>query len=331
MKPDVFAAVMATGIVSIAAADHGYSVCSDVLAVLAGAGLPILAVAAVVLWSRRPPDVGDPDVAVRLYTFVAACAVLDSRLTANWVVLWTLSVLASASWLVCGVLTARSFASRSWDELQQRARGAWELASVGTSGLAIVGVLLAHRTGWHSVLLLSLTVWVLALVLYLVMTALILARAFAARLDPRGFEPDAWILMGGLAIATLAGDHLHRAGIDGVRLVTIATWAVATAWIPPLLVFGWRHLRRPESRHFAGVWWAMVFPLGMYSAATFATAVETNWSVLEVVSLVFCWIALALWVVVTVAGLTRLVVNARSHGRSSGVVTGNRWRRGSRR
>jgi hypothetical protein len=44
VKPDVFAAVMATGIVSIAAADHGYHIISDVLAVLAAVGLPILIV-----------------------------------------------------------------------------------------------------------------------------------------------------------------------------------------------------------------------------------------------------------------------------------------------
>lgn len=40
MKSDTFAAVMATGIVSIAAMVHGFGVVSDVLIVLAAVALP---------------------------------------------------------------------------------------------------------------------------------------------------------------------------------------------------------------------------------------------------------------------------------------------------
>jgi tellurite resistance protein TehA-like permease len=306
VKPDVFAAVMATGIVSIAAADHGYDTISDGLAVLAAIGLPVLVLAALIVWSRQPPDIADPDVTIRLFTFVAACAVLDGRFTSIHVVVWVLSVFALVAWLVLSALTARNFLARSWRDLQSHARGAWELASVGTSGLAIVAVALARYTLWDSLLTVAVVIWVLALAVYVLMTALILARAFAARLDPNGFEPDAWILMGGLAIATLAGDHIHRAGVEGVRAVTIVTWVVATLWILPLLYFGVRHIQRPESRHFAGVWWAMVFPLGMYSAATYAMAMETGWAVLPTISLVFLWIAMTAWVIVTITGVLRL-------------------------
>ena len=112
--------------------------------------------------------------------------------------------------------------------------------------------------------------------------------------------------MGALAIATLAGDHIHRAGVDGIREATIVTWVMATLWIPPLIYFGLRHVQRPETRHFAGVWWAMVSPLGMYSSATYAMAVETGWAALPTISLVFFWIALSTWLVVAIAGLWRL-------------------------
>lgn len=306
MRPDAFAFVMATGIVSIAAADHCYNYISGALAVLAVLGLLILIVAGAISWSRERLDLSDPDVTIGLFTFVAACAVLDSRLMSISAVLWTLAAPAAMVWLALVVLTVRNFARRTWTALQRRARGAWELCSVGTSGLAIVAVALAHDTGRHVLLMAGVAIWVSALALYAVMTTLILARAFSARLDPSGFEPDAWILMGGLAIATLAGDHIHRAGVDGVRTVTITTWCLASLWIPPLVYFGVRHIERAEARRFAGVWWAMVFPLGMYSAATHAMAIETGWSALPTISQVFFWIAFAAWIVVSIGAVLRL-------------------------
>jgi tellurite resistance protein TehA-like permease len=105
--------------------------------------------------------------------------------------------------------------------------------------------------------------------------------------------------MGGAAIATLAGDHIHRAGFEAIRPVTVVTWIVASLWIPVLAVVSVR-LRD-------GNWWAAVFPLGMYSSATFATAVETGWRPLTTVSRVFFWIALAAWVLVA----ARVAISAR--------------------
>jgi len=63
---------------------------------------------------------------------------------------------------------------------------------------------------------------------------------------------------------------------------------------------------RPEVLHFAGVWWALVFPLGTYAAATHAMAAEIGRPSLITVSLVFFWDTLAAWLIVVVAGLLRL-------------------------
>ena len=113
--------------------------------------------------------------------------------------------------------------------------------------------------------------------------------------------------MGGAAIATLAGDHIHRAGFAEIRPETVVTWMVATLWIPLLVVIS----VRPR----AGNWWAAVFPLGMYSSATFATAVETGWRPLTTVSLVFFWIAFFAWLVVTVELLLRILRFRRDYRR----------------
>lgn len=271
---------MATGIVSIAAADHGFHWASDVLIVVAAVTMPVLMVRVAAAW--RNFDFRDPDVPIGLFTYVAACAVLAARLADHRVVLWGLAGMALQGWLSLMPLVVR----RLWQhrgELRERAHGAWELASVATSGLAIVSADLG-------IVFWAVVFWVLAMVVYLFMTALIVWRVDLAR-------PDSWILMGGAAIATLAGDHLHHVLLpgpiaDGVRTVTIATWVVATAWLGPL---AYATLRR-----YAGIGWPTVFPLGMYSSATYAMAIETGWHWFRMVSMAFFWIAMAAWLTVAI-------------------------------
>jgi voltage-gated anion channel len=279
---------MATGIVSIAAADHGYRGVSFALATVASVLLAALTIAALV-WLR--PDVGELDTALQLLTFVAACAVVGTRL--GW---WPLGVVALLGWLVLMPAVVRGMWRQRWVGLRDRARGGWELASVATSGLAIV----AADAGLARVAIGLLT---LALCLYCVMTGLVVWRACGEFSAIALRQPDIWIVMGGAAIATLAGDHIHRAGFDGVRPVTIVTWLVASAWLLLLAAASFR-LR-------AGNWWAAVFPLGMYSSATYATFVETGWRPLATVSLVFFWIAFAAW-------LLTLAISARYRSLSAG-------------
>ena len=282
MRPDAFAAVMATGIVSIAAADHGYDGISDVLAVISVALLAVLTVLAIV---RLRPDFDDLDAPVQLLTFVAACAVVGTRLA--W---WPLGVVGLLGWLLLLPIALWVMWRNRWTGLRDRARGGWELAGVASSGLAIV----AADVGLVAV---AIGLLVLGICLYCAMTGLVLWRAVHAPSAADLCAPDAWILMGGAAIATLAGDHIDKAGFADIRPVTIVTWIVASAWIPVLAA--------ATVRMRVGNWWAAVFPLGMYSSATFATAVETGWHPLTTISLVFFWIALAAWL------LTALVTSLR--------------------
>jgi hypothetical protein len=140
--------------------------------------------------------------------------------------------------------------------------------------------------------------WAIAIGVYLLMTGLIIWRAIHDSSAPELVKPDIWILMGGAAIATLAGDHIHKAGLEGIWPVTVVTWFVATAWIPLL---NYVALRRR-----VGISWPAVFPLGMYSSATYATAVETSWQWLTIVSVVFFWIAFAAWVITALRAVSRI-------------------------
>jgi tellurite resistance protein TehA-like permease len=297
VKPDSFAAVMATGIVSIAAVDHGYAVISQVLIVLAAVALPVLIVAAATAWRRESWNLANLDVSLRLCTYIAACAVVGARLAEHRVVLWVLAGMALQGWLSLAPVVSRHVWRDRGVGLRDRAHGGWELPSVAASGLAIVMADL-------KIVFLAMVFWAIAIGVYLLMTALIVWRAVDDPAAPELVQPDIWILMGGAAIATLAGDHIHRAGLEAVWPVTVVTWFVATAWIPPLIYVTLQRFRR---RHELppGLWWAAVFPLGMYSAATYATAVETDWHWLMFVSLVFFWIAFAAWVLTALHALAR--------------------------
>jgi tellurite resistance protein TehA-like permease len=313
--PDVFATVMATGIVSIAARSHHYAELSDVLGALASLSLGVLVavvVGAAVIRRRKPFwDLTDPDVTLRLFTFVAACAVLDTRLSFNLAMLRVLGAVALVAWLVLIALTARNMAAHRWTELRDHAHGAWELASVGTSGLAIVMSQISNHTGHRWWLQAALPIWLAAIGIYALMTWLILWRAIVERRDRDGFAPDSWIMMGGLAIATLAGYMLHQQ-VSGwlaaaVRSITVVTWVAATLWIPPLIYFGLHRItQRPEVLQFTGAWWSLVYPLGTYSVATHAMATEVGVRSMQTISLVFFWNAFAVWLIVAVAGLLRL-------------------------
>ncbi len=332
LPPDVFAVVMATGIMAIAADDHRYSRIGDALAAAATVAFVALTIGLLLgLVTRLATllgagggrrgvvlgDARDPDVTLRMFTFVAGAAVLGVMWRARPGAVWVLAVLAAIGWLVLMPLLARGVRSRPAAELRDHARGAWLLVSVATAGLATTVADLAIIEGAYPLLVAGLVLWAVGVACYLAITGLIIWRATARPLRPDAMTPDSWILMGALAIATLAGAHLLQA-CDAlgsaqalwraVAAATLALWAVATAWIPFLLYAQmWRVDQRPGSLRFAGVWWSAVFPLGMYASATAATAAELGIGGLVTVSLVFFWIGLVVWTLVAV-GLARFAL-----------------------
>jgi tellurite resistance protein TehA-like permease len=315
VSPDVFSVVMATGTLSVAARNHHYTWISETLSGLALLGLAILIFVVLMLSVAKRPLVSwtstDPDVPLKLFTFVAACCVLASRLSAIVVVLTTLATMAGMAWLALAVLSLRTLSAHPLVSLRDQADGDWLLASVGTTGLAIVTAQLAGHTGHRQWLIASVSLSVVAIGIYIAMAWLMVWRAVLERLDQDGFEPDTWILMGSLAIVVVAGHYIHRqvAGwlAAGMLAVSVVSWVLATLWIPVLVYFSLHRVeQRPRLLRFTGAWWTLAFPLGMYSAATYAMAADIHLRSLQTVALVFFWIALAVWLIVAVAGLLRI-------------------------
>jgi tellurite resistance protein TehA-like permease len=326
VRPDVFAVVMATGVVAISADDQHQHLISVTLAALGGAAMATLVAVVVGALSVGRGfafrQLDEPDPALRLFSFVAGCAVLAVWCEPQRLSFWVLGAVAVIAWLALTPIAVHAIATHDLRQLRDSARGAWLLWSVGTSSVGIVVADTLRESGHRALLPACLALWALAVAIYALITSLIVWRAVADRSTVGRAEADSWILMGGLAIATLAGNHIYRA-LDvssplraGVAIATIVMWALATAWIPLLIYFSLRRvIPRARSLRFAWAWWAMVFPLGMYSVATFATYVDSRLAGLSTISLVFFWIALAVWLVVAVMGAIRAMAVNRPRAR----------------
>lgn len=306
-----FNVVMATGIVSIAAQKFGLHVLS--LALLALTSVAFVAVAALVLprarWAMtllrraRAPDTGLPAMG-----FVAATAVLGTRLEllggdAARVIAAALLAASGAMWLpiLGSVLPGLTRGVLPGRDLAARARGEWLLGVVSTEGIAVLAGSLSHRGTLHVV---AIVLWVFGGLLYLVIFWLLAVRMRRCSLSPREFTPDLWIVMGALAIFSVAGaTSFHGSAGSLAGEVVILGWALATAWIP-LLALGeaWRIVRLGRPR-FAPARWTMVFPLGMYSVCGVLTGGSLGIAWIAHVGHWWFPVALAAWAAVALGEL----------------------------
>lgn len=295
LDPGAFAFVMATGIVAVAAADEGLPLLSDGL--LALACLAWVALGAALMGRVLRGTAGRRSVSSRprlsAFALVAATAVIGARLAqareeSPSLVLWTIAL---ALWVLLLVMRPRT------DDV----RGNSLLVVVATESLAVLGALLGPSRG-TPLLLVALTCWLLGLIAY---PAVSCAIARAANRSRR-FDPDLWIVMGALAIATLAGSELllaargshslHELTAGWLADVDLGTWALASALIGPLLV---AELCTRSSWRYEQHRWSFVFPLAMYAVATQTLGRADSLSVLSPIAQAFFVVALAAWTLVT--------------------------------
>jgi tellurite resistance protein TehA-like permease len=190
--------------------------------------------------------------------------------------------------------------------LATRLDGAWLLTVVATKALAILAT---HVSGVFSrpeiVVFVSLCLFLLGGALYLILISLIVQRWLFEPMQPEQLTLPYWINMGAAAITTLAGANLVSIAGAGplapqvaqiIDASTVLFWALATWWIPLLVtLLFWRHLVHAVRPSFRLEYWSMVFPLGMYTAATWALSRQGGAEFLVVIPRLGVWIALASW------------------------------------
>ncbi len=325
--PGYFALVMATAAIAIAAELQSIGWLADALLAVAGVAYVVLvvlyALRALRYRKRFADDLTSHAKGPAFLTIVAGTNVLGSAVAVIagwWSLAWVLWAVGIATWivLVYTILVALLLREPK-PALVVGINGTWFLFTVATQSVAALGALLALRVqDPQGIVFVSLCAFCLGVFLYFVVVTLVFYRFTFVELHVAETLPPYWISMGAVAITVLAGSNLLLVPEDSSRLaddlapfvagLVLLSWAVATFWIPLMVALGvWRHVIRRVPVRYDPQYWALVFPLGMYSIATFRMADALDVDFLEVVPQVALALALVAWGCAALGLLRRLL------------------------
>jgi tellurite resistance protein TehA-like permease len=285
---------MGTGIVSVGLSTDDRHTLSRVLLVIAAAIWVALALLLAARTLRDRARVRREAHSPAALTGVAATAVLGARATGlGWsAVAAVLLVIATCVWLMLIWPVMRGWTTKT--------QGVSFMVSVAPHSLAVLAAQLALREHTSWLLYVSIAPFVLGVVLYLVVLA---SFDFRQLLEGGG---DHWISGGAIGITAMAAarisigaHHLHVLGAatGSLRTLSLVLWALAVAWLPPLLA---AEVLRPRPRYDVRRW-ATVFPVGMYAACSFDAGQAARAHGLVEFGRVCVWLGFGLWVVVFAA------------------------------
>lgn len=321
LYPGYFALVMATGIVSNAALHLGQRRLSDLLLAvnLPAFGLLLVLLATRAIRFRRAlwADLSEPRMVFSFFTIVAASDVLGLQLALRGcvepaIVLWLFALVA---WVILSYLSFSVLTFMNAVGGADIVHGGWLIAIVGTESLVLLGAPLAPHFGEFAPLTFVTihALWGIGVVLYGIFITLFSFRLFFLRVEPQDITPLFWVVMGAAAIAANAGSTLIlsdpgmtflldlRPFMDGATLIL---WAWATWWIPLLVIFGvWKYLVRREPLVYHPMFWSLVFPLGMYTVATYRLSLAADFPPLQWIPAILLWIAFAAWLLTMLGAL----------------------------
>lgn len=336
LPPAYFALVMATGIISIAAHMLGLHLVGRALFYLNGVFYVVLWLfnGLRLTWFTRHmlADMTDAARGPGYFTWIAATSVLGSQCVAlaqAYRVATVLFALACLLWLGLSYAVLASLALKSHKPaLDKGINGGWLLVVVAAQSIA---VLAADIGGYWAqpfrldLNFVALAMWLTGGMLYIWLSTLIFYRYFFFELAPADLVPTYWINMGATAISTLAGSllvassayapylHSMRPFLKGM---TVFYWAVGSWWIPLLLLLGfWQHVIRRFPLTYNPLYWGLVFPLGMYAAATEHMSRSMKLSFLWFIPDIFFCLALLAWGITLFGLLRHMAVAGKSAAR----------------
>jgi tellurite resistance protein TehA-like permease len=311
--PGYFAMVMATGIVAIGAVQQDLRWLAQPLYVIAAVSYIVLA--ALLLWrvavvpKLLAADITSHAKGFAFLTTVAATNVLGSAsaiIHGWWTLAWGLWWFSLVLWGLFVYATLFAVVLKGPKPgLDKGINGTWFLLTVSTESVVVLGALLLGRQPSDLLAFALIAAFALGLVLYLIVMTMVFLRWTFTDLEPTEADPPAWIAAGAVAITVLAGSNLLAVSGASPRVerlapfiegITLLAWATATFWFPLMIAIGfWRHLIRRIPLRYHPSYWALVFPLGMYGAATFRMRASVGLEALEWLPRVMLAVALAAW------------------------------------
>jgi tellurite resistance protein TehA-like permease len=328
--PAYFALVMATGIVSTAC----HLVTLDFLA------FPLFYLNLffyIVLWmftlarlilhpARVFNDISNHRIGSGFLTIVAATNVLGSQfviLGLNQTIALVLWGMGLALWLLLIYTIFTAFTVKEEKpSLEEGINGAWLLIIVSTQSVPVLGMLLtSYFERWLEMFTFAmLGFYLLGCMFYILIISLIMYRFMFFKIDAEDMNPSYWINTGAVAITTLAGANILLKGTvpfliefaPFIKAFTLFFWTAGTWWIPYLFIVGaWRHYYKHYPITYHPVYWGLVFPMGMYTVATFRLGQVLELDFLLLIPKYFIYLALIAWTLTTYGMVARLVGNLR--------------------
>lgn len=336
LNPAYFGLIMSTGIVSIAFHELGIMtiswpfaafniVCYALLVGLFGCKVVLFPKQVVAdlqdrerHWGTLTFIVGTNTVGIQFILFFEAIGIAT--------ILWLTAVLVTP--LLLYYLFVTEFIGAQKSAVSERVDGAFLLVIVCMQSLAVLGGLLSAELPAYGsdIVLLSMGYFGSGYVLYFVIVTVVTYRLLQGSVRPSDWTGPYWITMGAAAITTLAGTTLGPR-LESVTVwepyapvivgVTFLAWAIASWWIPLLLVMDvWKFVTggidgRPPVWVIVAPWsrlafgrrlhvydpaaWGRVFPIGMYTACTLNLAGIQTFSALQIVPEIWGWFALLIW------------------------------------
>lgn len=313
--PAYFALVMATGIVSIACNLLGFHLIAKALFYFNATAYCILLVmffSRVIFYFRAfSEDFSSHAKSPGFLTIVAGTCVLGNQFIAlgyGYDIATVLYYLGILLWLILLyalmiVLTTKN----TKPTLDQGINGIWLLIVVSTQSISVLGTELLEHTIWgkQAALLISLLMFLLGCIFYIIIITLIFYRLTFFKMKAEEFAPPYWINMGAVAISSLAGALLIQKSAQWEFLssiqyfvtgMTLMLWAFGTWWIPIIVFLGfWRHVLKQYPLSYHPQYWGMVFPLGMYTVSTYRISQIQNLEMQSPIASGFIYLAVIAW------------------------------------
>ena len=314
-NPAAFAYVMATIVISLILYLMEWRFLSLLFFILGLIGyglLVILAVARFIFFGKKAlQEFTDIHMLFKYYTFCAGTNELAARFIFNGYdyigltlgIIGTVSTLLLTYTLFGSLLFHKNYSIESVSPL-------WLLMAIANNSVGIViTTLRQHHVLVNDLFLLgAFCFWAFGVVIYVCFITLNIYRFLFLPLKGKDLSPSYWTCMGAAAIAVVDGSSiiLSVQPPQFLQLVTpfmagtiLLLWGWGTGWIPILFFMGMlKHGYYKIPMQYDSSFWAMVFPLGMYTFAIHILNSSVHLGLVQGVVPFCMWTSIIVWIFV---------------------------------